>query len=69
MSKGGGKQTTTQTQTVDPEFKARALDVYSRAQTVADRPYEAYTGNMVAGFTPQQQQAFAQLQGTSSASY
>jgi len=61
MSKGGGKQTTTQTQTVDPEFKSRALDVYSRAQTVADRPYEAYTGNMVAGFTPQQQQAFAQF--------
>lgn len=59
MSKGGGKQTTTQTQTVDPEFKARALDVYSRAQTVADRPYVPFTGQMVAGFTPQQQQAFA----------
>jgi hypothetical protein len=60
MSKGGGKQTTTQTQTqsVDPEFKARALDVYSRAQTAADRPYQAYTGELVAGFTPQQQQAF-----------
>lgn len=58
MSKGGGSQTTQQTQTVDPEFKARALDVYSRAQTVADRPYQAYTGQTVAGFTPQQQQAF-----------
>jgi hypothetical protein len=60
MSKGGGKQTTSQTQTqsVDPEFKARALDVYSRAQTAADRPYQAYTGELVAGFTPQQQQAF-----------
>ena len=61
MSKGGSKQTTTQTQSVDPEFKARALDVYSRAQTVADRPYTAYTGDMVAGFTPQQQQAFTQF--------
>ena len=61
MSKGGGKQTTTQTQSVDPEFKARALDVYSRAQTVADRPYTPYTGEMVAGFTPQQQQAFTQF--------
>jgi hypothetical protein len=61
MSKGGGKQTTTQTQTqsVDPEFKARALDVYNRAQNVADRPYQAYTGDLVAGFTPQQQQAFS----------
>jgi hypothetical protein len=63
MSKGGGKQTTSQTQTqsVDPEFKARALDVYSRAQTAADRPYQAYTGELVAGFTPQQQQAFTQF--------
>lgn len=61
MSKGGGKQTTTQTQSVDPEFKARALDVYSRAQTVADRPYVPFTGEMVAGFTPQQQAAFAQF--------
>ena len=61
MSKGGGKQTTVQTQSVDPEFKARALDVYSRAQTVADRPYTPYTGELVAGFTPQQQQAFAQF--------
>lgn len=61
MSKGGGKQTTSSTQTVDPEFKARALDVYSRAEEVANRPYQAYTGEMVAGFTPQQEQAFAQF--------
>lgn len=61
MSKGGGKQTTVQTQSVDPEFKARALDVYSRAQAVSDRPYTPYTGELVAGFTPQQQQAFAQF--------
>jgi hypothetical protein len=37
------------------------LDVYSRAQTAADRPYQAYTGELVAGFTPQQQQAFTQF--------
>jgi len=61
MSKGGGKQTTSSTQTVDPEFKQRALDVYSRAETAANRPYQAYTGEMVAGFTPQQQQAFTQF--------
>lgn len=61
MSKGGGKQESSSTQTVDPEFKARALDVYSRAEQVANRPYQAYTGEMVAGFTPQQQQAFAQF--------
>jgi hypothetical protein len=58
MSKGGGKQTTSSTQTVDPEFKARALDVYNRALAIADSPYQAYSGQMVAGFTPQQLQAF-----------
>jgi hypothetical protein len=69
MSKGGGKQTTSQTQTqsVDPEFKARALDVYNRAQTVADRPYQAYTGELVAGFTPQQQQAFGMFERAATA--
>ena len=69
MSKGGGKQTTSQTQTqsVDPEFKARALDVYSRAQTAADRPYQAYTGELVAGFTPQQQQAFGMFERAATA--
>lgn len=60
MSKGAGSTKTSQTQTqqVDPEFKARALDVYSRAEAAANRPYQAYTGELVAGFTPQQQQAF-----------
>lgn len=57
MSKGGGSQVTQQTQTVDPEFKARALQVYSRAEQVANRPYQAYTGETVAGFTPMQEQA------------
>ena len=42
MSKGGGKQTTTQVQSVDPEFKERALDVYSRAQAAAEQGYTPY---------------------------
>lgn len=64
MSKGGGKQSTTQVQSVDPEFKERALDVYSRAQAVADQGYTPYTGGQayedyaqrtVAGLTPAQE--------------
>lgn len=61
MSKGGGKQTSTQTQSVDPEFKERALQTYARAEDVANRAYTPYTGQMVAGFTPQQEAAFAQF--------
>lgn len=51
MSKGGGKTTTTAVQSVDPEFKERALDIYERAQTVADRPYTPIVGEL----TPTQQ--------------
>ena len=66
MSKGGGKQTTTQVQSVDPEFKERALDVYSRAQAAAEQGYTPYTGGQayedyarrtVAGLTPTQEAA------------
>ena len=72
MSKGGGKQSTTQVQSVDPEFKERALDVYSRAEAVADQGYTPYTGGQayedyarrtVAGLTPAQEAtAFELLQ-------
>lgn len=51
MSKGGGKTSTTSVQSVDPEFKERALDIYDRAQTVADRPYTPIIGEL----TPAQQ--------------
>jgi hypothetical protein len=70
MSKGGGKQSTTQVQSVDPEFKERALDVYSRAQAVADQGYTPYTGGeayedyarrTVAGLTPSQEAAAFEL--------
>ncbi len=32
--------------------------IMSRANQVAGQPYQPYTGNMVAGFTPDQQAAF-----------
>lgn len=69
---GGSKSSTTQVQTVDPEFKERALDVYSRAQAVAEQGYTPYTGGeayedyarrTVAGLTPAQEAtAFELLQ-------
>jgi hypothetical protein len=67
---GGGKTSTTQVQTVDPEFKERALDVYSRAEAVADKGYTPYTGGQayedyarrtVAGLTPSQEAAAFEL--------
>ncbi len=33
-------------------------DLLARAKAVSERPYEAYTGERVAGFTPLQEQAF-----------
>lgn len=61
MAMGGGSVATTQGQTIDPEYKTRALDAYNRALAVADRPYTPFTGEMVAGFSPQQQAAFTQF--------
>lgn len=46
MSKGGGKTTTTAVQSVDPEFKERALEVYDMAKTVAGREYQPIIGNL-----------------------
>lgn len=61
MGGKGGKTTTTQTQTVDPDFKARALDVFSRAQTFADQPFRPYTGQRLADFTPMENRGFSNM--------
>lgn len=53
MSKGGGKTSTTSVQSVDPEFKERALEVYDIAKTVANREYQPIIG----GLTPTQEAA------------
>lgn len=59
--KGGGRTTTTQTQTVDPEFRARALEVFSRAQNFADQPFRPFTGQRVADFTPMEARGFSNM--------
>jgi hypothetical protein len=58
----GGSPPATQTITNKTELPAWLEDVtkqnIAKAQEVADRPYEAYGGQLVAGFSPEQQQAF-----------
>jgi len=57
---GGGPQNSTSVarQDLDPDVKAKWLDMYGTAETVADRPYVPYTGDMIAGFDPLQTKGF-----------
>jgi hypothetical protein len=58
----GGDTPSAQTVTNKTELPPWLEDVTKEnlalAQKVADRPYEAYTGTRIAGFTPEQEQAF-----------
>jgi len=59
MSKGG-QTTQTQTQTIDPQLMAKYNDIYSRgtqAVGATGNPYAAYTGEMTAPFSSQQNTA------------
>lgn len=66
MGKGssGGGTNTVQTQSAPPQ---QYLNAYSnatrRAQSVANAPYQQYTGSLLAGFTPMQEQAFGEIAG------
>lgn len=51
------------TTSIDPQVKQAYLANLNFADTVASRPYEQYSGPRIAGFTPEQQQAFSQIQG------
>jgi hypothetical protein len=64
-----GQQRTQQTTTTQatPEAMAAYQNILSRAQQVAETPYQAYTGERVAGFTPYQEQAFQQIAGAQQA--
>lgn len=55
-SKGGG--TTVSSNTPPPEVLANYKDVTAQAKQVAATPLQQYQGNIVAGFTPEQQTAF-----------
>lgn len=68
-SKGGGSSgsaTTVQNQ-LDPDIKQRLLSLMDRAQGVADTPYTPYTGQRVAGLTPDQLAGYQQVRDYSSA--
>lgn len=57
-NKKGAQTTTTSNTTASPEAMAAYRDILARATTAADKPYEAYTGERVAGFSPDQLAAF-----------
>jgi hypothetical protein len=61
---GGKTQTTTQQQTNTPAGLAQLGDIWNRVQQVASTPYQPYTGQLVAGLTPTQQQG---IQGVTNA--
>ena len=57
MCKGGKKTTETTTNTIDPEIKSLLFSNYNRASGVANTPFQPFTGESVADFTPTQLQA------------
>jgi hypothetical protein len=52
MCKGGGSSST-----IDPAIKNMLMQNYARAQSVANRPYQPYTGPLTADLTPAQYRA------------
>ena len=58
-SSGGGNTTGTQTQITElPEWaRGYAKSALEKTQALTDKPYEAYGGNRIAGFSPMQLQA------------
>lgn len=65
MSGGGDSpppqptETTVTNVTIPEWLKGPTLDVVGRGQALSLRPYQAYRGPRVAGFAPEQEQAFA----------
>jgi hypothetical protein len=50
----GGSSKTESSNTVDPQLMALYQQNYARASQIADTPFQPYTGERVAGFTPTQ---------------
>ena len=57
MSKGGGSSTTTSRNELDPFIKEQVQKNLSLADTIAEKPYEPYTGERIEGFSDPQAQA------------
>jgi hypothetical protein len=51
------------TNTLDPQYSGVVYGNYDRAQALANTPFQPYTGQRVAGFTPAQVQAQAAFAG------
>lgn len=60
MSKGGSKQTSTQTNTLDPEFKSLVYGNMDRASNIANTPFQPYTGTRVPGLNQFEQDGLNQ---------
>lgn len=58
---GGGGDTTTAITSVDPLTQARYQDLYNRGLDVYNTPFTPYTGERIAGFTPDQLEAQGQV--------
>jgi hypothetical protein len=57
-SGGGGTSTTTTNNSPPPQVLANYQNVTAQANNVASQPYPTYNGQLVAGFNPQQETAF-----------
>lgn len=64
---GGSSNTVTQTQQIPDWQKDYALENESIAAGLASRPYPTYQGQLIAGFTPLQQQGIQMAQDASTA--
>lgn len=65
MGKGSGGTQTTVQKTEIPEWVQRAgQENLAIANQLAARPYQAFPGQLVAGFSPEQEAAFRMAQGT-----
>ncbi len=71
MSGGGSApaqpSTTTQINDIPEWEQGYVKDLLGQAQTIAAQPYQQFNGPQVAGFTPDQMQAFQNIEGSSGA--
>lgn len=56
--KGPKNLTSTQSTDIDPQLRARQNQIWNQAQTLTGTPYQPYTGDRFAGFTPDQLESF-----------
>lgn len=71
MSKGpktlDSSSKTTQTTAIDPILAGRQNDIYNRANTLSQQPYQPYTGQRFEDFTPDQLASFEAARGAAGA--